>query len=348
MTITAELFDHVVGIDTHARTHTLCIVHCRTGAVVDAAEFPTTKPGLARAITWVRTRSAGRVLAAVEGTSSYGTSITAALADAGIEVAEVRPPAKMTQSHTGKSDTIDAEAAARSVLGQAVERLAQPRAGGNRAGLRVLLAARSIIDQQRTANRNALNALARTIDLGIDARHPLTNAQLREIAAWRFRRHDTSPADIARREARRLAQTVLEQTQLLADNHRQLDELAEAIAPGLQTTPGIGPVTAAILISAYSHHGRVRSEAAFATLAGVAPLPASSGNTTRYRLSRSGDRQLNRALDVIVRTRMSSDPDTKAYVARRRAEGRTNREIRRCLRRYVARAAYRQLTVTMT
>lgn len=348
MTITAELFDHVVGIDTHARSHTLCVVHCRTGAVVDAAKFPTTKPGLARAITWVRKRTTGSVLAAVEGTSSYGASITTALVDAGIAVTEVRPAARSTQAHTGKSDAIDAEAAARSVLGRDVERLAQPRTGSNRSALRVLLAARAMIDQQRTANRNALNALARTTELGLDARYALTNAQLRQIASWRIRQPVSGPLDIARREARRLAQTVLEQSRLLEDNRRELNQLAEAAAPGLQAAPGIGPVTAAILICAYSHHGRVRSEAAFASLAGVAPLPASSGNTTRHRLSRSGDRQLNRALDVIVRTRMASDKDTKTYVARRRAQGLTNREIRRCLRRYVARAAYRQLTATMT
>jgi transposase-like protein len=127
MAIVAELFDHVVGVDAHARSHTFCIIHCRTGAVVDAATFPTTKPGLARAMTWVRKRATGRLLAAVEGTSSYGTSITAAFVHAGVEVTEVRPPAKTTQANTGESDSIDAEAAARSVLGRAIERLARPR-----------------------------------------------------------------------------------------------------------------------------------------------------------------------------------------------------------------------------
>lgn len=348
MAIVAELFDHVVGIDTHARSHTLCVVHCATGAVVDTAKFPTTKPGLNRAVEWIRKRASGSLLAAVEGTSSYGASITTALVEAGITVTEVRPAAKTTRAHAGKSDTIDAEVAARSALGRDVERLAQLRIGGTRSALRVLLASRAIIDQQRTANRNALTALARTTDLGIDARYPLTNAQLRQIANWRIRQPALAPVDIARREARRLAKAVLEQTRQLADNRRDLSTLADTSAPGLQSTPGIGPVTAAILICAYSHRGRVRSEAAFASLAGVAPLPASSGNTTRHRLSRSGDRQLNRALDVIVRTRMATDATTRDYVARRRAQGLTSREIRRCLRRYVARAAFRQLTATMT
>lgn len=334
MTIVAEKFDHVVGIDTHARSHTYCVVHCRTGAVVDTAAFPTSKTGTARALTWLDKRTHGKVLAAVEGTSSYGAAVTRILFKEGFQVAEVRPTAKAAQAHSGKSDALDAEAAARSVLGRDYDKVARPRSAGTREALRVLLSSRSIIDQQRTANRNALTALLRTTDLGIDARRSLTNAQIRTIAAWRVARSQ-GPAEVvvARSEARRLATTVLEQTKLLAENHRQLESLANELAPGLQDQPGIGPVTAAIIICAYSHRGRIRSEAAFAALGGVAPLPASSGNTTRHRLSRSGDRQLNRAFDIIVRTRMSFDPTTRDYVARRSAEGRTNREIRRCLKR---------------
>lgn len=294
-------------------------------------------------------RTSGSVLAAVEGTSSYGAGITAALGEAGFDVAEVRPAARSAHAHHGKSDALDAEAAARGVLGRKFDRLAKPRQAGRRAALRVLLASRSILDQQRTANRNALLALLRGVDLGIDARKPLTDAQIRTIAAWRTSRstaqHD--PTAIARREARRLAVTVVDQGELLKQNHRELHQLAEALAPGLQDHPGVGPVTAAIIVCAYSHHGRVRSEAAFAALGGIAPLPASSGNTDRHRLSRSGDRQLNRAFDVIVRTRMSYDETTRDYVERRRGEGRSNREIRRCLKRYVCRAIFRELQAAM-
>lgn len=332
MPIVAETVEHVVGIDTHARTHTYCLLHARTAAIIDTATFPTSKAGNARAISWIQRRSHGPVLAAVEGTSSYGAGITAALLEANIDVAEVRPGARSTHAHAGKSDTLDAEAAARSVIGRDHDTLARPRQAGPRSALRVLLAARSIIDQQRTANRNALTALLRTIDLDIDARTPLTDAQVRAIAAWRTTRAAVpDAAAIVRREARRLAVTVVEQTALLKDNHRQLGTLTEQLAPGLQAVPGLGPVTAAIIVCAYSHRGRVRSEAAFAALGGIAPLPASSGNTTRHRLSRSGDRQLNRAFDIAVRSRMSYDPTTRDYVARRRAEGRSNREIRRCL-----------------
>jgi transposase len=109
------------------------------------------------------------------------------------------------------------------------------------------------------------------------------------------------------------------------------NELVNTVAPGLQDTPGVGPVTAAIIYCAYSHQGRIRSESAFANLAGVAPQPASSGNTVRHRLNRGGDRQLNRAFDIIVRTRLSYDPDTRTYAERRRTQGKSAREIRRNL-----------------
>lgn len=348
MTSVADHFEHIVGIDTHARTHTYCVIDARTGTVIDTAAFPTTKAGNSRAIGWVVRRSKGTtVLAAVEGTSSYGAGITAALTATGIEVAEIRPLSRPSRARTGKSDPIDAEAAARVVLGEDIAMLAQPRRTGDRSALRVLLAARSLMDQQRTANRNALTALLRSFELGIDARKPITDAQIATIAGWRVTR-DAGATRVFRTEAKRLATTVLEQSALLHDNHKDLAALTEALAPGLQSIPGVGPVTGAILVTSYSHHGRVRSEAAFASLGGIAPLPASSGNTTRHRLSRSGDRQLNRAVDVIVRSRLSYDPATRTYAERRRAEGLSKREIRRCLKRYVCRALYRELRTRMT
>ena len=130
----------------------------------------------------------------------------------------------------------------------------------------------------------------------------------------------------------------------LKDNNTRTTELLEAspAAPLLEET-GIGPVTAAVVYTAWSHLGRVRSEAAFATLAGVNPIPASSGNTVRHRLNRGGDRRLNSALQVATVVRMVHDPTTRAYAERRKAEGRTPREIRRCLKRYLARRLYRAL-----
>lgn len=348
MAIIAEEFEFVVGVDTHARTHTYTAVHASTGAVVDTAAFPTTSAGMNRAITWIRGRTGGeRVFAAVEGTSSYGARLTQALLAADIEVGEVRPPTRSSRAFTGKSDPIDAEAAARSVLGRPRHQVIEPRAAGTRAAVRILLASRSLLDHQRTANRNALTALLRGTDLGIDARSSLRDAQITTVAAWRTSTSIEPVSRIARVEAKRLALAIQDLTSRLAENHKELAQLTEELAPGLQSVAGVGPVTGAIIICAYSHHGRIRSEAAFAALGGVAPRPASSGNTTRHRLNRSGDRQLNRAFDVIVRTRMSFDAATKDYVARSRATGKSNREIRRNLKRYVCRSIFRQLQTIM-
>lgn len=347
MVAVTERFGFVVGIDTHARTHTYCIIDSRTGAMVDTRSFPTTAPGMQRAVSWIQRRTHGaEVLAAVEGTSSYGAGIATALLAEEIEVAEIRPLYRRSRARTGKSDPLDAEAAARTALSTDTERLAHPRRSGDRAALRVLLASRSLTDQHRTANRNALTALLRTIDVGIDARKPLTEAQIATIAAWRTGQ-DEPAHKIFREEGRRLARAIIELTKSLQQNHHALSVLTETLAPGLQSIPGVGAVTGAILVASYSHHGRVRSEAAFAALGGIAPLPASSGNTSRHRLSRSGDRQLNRAVDVVVRSRMSYDAVTCEYVERRRAEGLSKREIRRCLKRYVCRSLFRELRTRM-
>lgn len=189
--------------------------------------------------------------------------------------------------------------------------------------------------------------MIRSFDLGIDGRKSLTLTQTRQISQWRERPTDDSATATIRAEARRLAVSVLTATDQLKANHSALSRHVEELVPGLQNTLGVGPVTGAIILTAYSHPGRIRSEAAFANLAGVAPLQASSGNTIRHRLSRRGDRQLNRAIDVIARTRMTCDPETRAYIDRKTRQGRTPREIRRSLKRYIARQLFRQLGAAM-
>lgn len=206
---------------------------------------------------------------------------------------------------------------------------------------------RRAIDSRRTGDRNMLTALLRSFDLGIDARKPLTDVQVRAVAAWRARRDGYTAARTIRDEARRLAASVLDLTRQMEDNHAALTSHVNELAPGLLDIQGVGPVSAAIVLTAYSHKGRVRSEAAFAALAGAAPLPASSGNTVRHRLNRGGDRQLNRALEIIARVRMSNHSATRAYVERRLSEGKTRREIRRCLKRYIARQLFRCLSRLM-
>lgn len=197
---------------------------------------------------------------------------------------------------------------------------------------------------ERTATINALTALLRTVALGIDARSRLTSSQIGQVLSWRARTTDDIATATARSEAIRLAKRVHSLDAELSANQHQMKAMLEASpAAPLLEEPGIGPITAAVAYTAWSHPGRVRSEAAFACLAGVNPIPASSGNTTRHRLNRGGDRRLNRALHMATVSRMQHDPDTRAYVERRQAQGRTRKEIRRCLKRYLARQLYRAL-----
>ena len=286
-----------------------------------------------------------RRLVAVEGTNSYGAGITRTLTMANVPVVEARPPKWASRAGRGKSDVIDAEAAARSVLGKDTSMLIWPRAGKLRSALRVLLTARRSMNSQRTADRNALTALVRTIDIGIDARRPLTDTQVALVAGWCIRPSDDVEQATARAVATRLARNVLTLSDRLEENMASLQRHVQELTPPLMDAPGVGPVTAAVFITVYSHPGRVRSEAA---LAGAAPIPASSGNTVRYRFSRHGDRQLNSAFEIVARARLAFDPNTRAYHQRRLAEGKTPREIRRLLKRYIARQIYRQLNTAMT
>lgn len=349
MTTVREHYTNIVGVDTHARTNTYAILVAATGQVTDTATFPTSPPGLKRAIAWIDRRSEpGKTLVAIEGTNSYGSGLTRVLRSTELDLCEVRPPRRASHAGRGKPDEIDALAAARTVLGEQVEALAEPRSGGNREALRILLNARNAMVRQDTADRLMLMSLLRTMDLGIDARHALTDEQILLVSRWRARREDDLSITIARSEAKRLAAAILQFHAQLASNHRQLQDVVGAMAAGLLDLSGVGPVSAAQVLISYSHHGRVRSEAAFAALAGVNPIPASSGNTTRHRLNRHGDRQLNRALYTIARSRMLYDPATIAYVERRTSEGKTLREIRRCIKRFIARQLFRRLQILLT
>ncbi len=237
---------------------------------------------------------------------------------------------------------MDAVRIARSVLGVDVTRLRRPRATGQRVALRVLTVAREEMVAERTRAINALTALLRTVDLGLDVRKALPHSQFKSIAAWRDRKEDPVVAT-CRQEAIRLAKRIVALDGELVDNRKNLDSLVEDLAPELCQLPGVGSVVAACVLTAWSHPGRVRSEAAFAALAGTCPIPASSGKTLRHRLNRGGDRRLNRALTTVVIVRMRTHAPTRAYVARRRAEGRTTKEIMRSLKRYITRQLYRTL-----
>jgi hypothetical protein len=346
MTIVAHAHPFVIGVDTHARTHTLAVLVAATGELVATEQFPATDAGLDRAVAWAARRTDGELttLWVIEGIATYGAHLASAVNRAGFEVVEAARMDARSHRGTGKSDPLDARRIAAAVLSLEPEQLRRPRSDdGMRAALQVLVTARAHMTAERTATVNALTALLRVAALGIDARKPLTTSQIGEVARWRTRVEGLATIT-ARAEAVRLAKRVVDLNEELTANQAQMIDLIRASkAAVLLEKTGIGPVTVAVVYTAWSHAGRVRSEAAFAALAGVNPIPASSGNTTRHRLNRGGDRRLNRALHMAVVTRMTHDPETRVYVERRRAEGRTTKEIRRCLKRYLARHLYRTL-----
>jgi transposase len=346
MPTVAHIHQFVIGVDTHARSHALAILAAPHGEQIDSAQFPTTHAGITRAVDWVARRTGGdlNALWVVEGVGSYGAQLAQAVAQAGYKVVEAARMNARANRGIGKSDPLDALRIAAAVLPLDVAELRHPRRDeGERAALRVLVAARDHMTAERTACINALIMLLRTVQLGVDARKPLTVTQIAEVARWRTRAEDVATAT-ARAEAVRVAKRTVAVNEELAENNDRMRTLVLATpAADLLNKAGIGPVTAAVAVTAWSHAGRVRSEAAFACLAGVNPIPASSGNTIRHRLNRGGDRRLNRALHMATVTRMRMDPETRAYVERRRAEGRSTREIRRCLKRYLARRIYRHL-----
>jgi transposase len=346
----ADLVDAVVGVDTHRDTHEAEIAN-PTGSPIATLTIGNDSAGFAVLLQWIVQHAPGpRVAVAVEGTRSYGIGLARALAAAGLMVLECEQPQRGQRRGKGKSDPIDAHLAVLTVLRLDAERVPKMRADGDREALRILLAARQDIVTAATAQTNRLRAL---LLAGEDAdrhlaRSTLTDATLTALARRRLH-SDASRADAIRQaEIRRLALALRDADRHLKDNRKQLQAVVDDLAPGLTDHYGIGPVSAAQAVVSFSHPGRCPNEAAFAALAGTSPLPASSGRTVRHRLNRGGDRALNRSLHTIALTRIRSCPRTRAYVARRTAEGKSSRDIRRCLKRYIARELYRTLTQSMT
>lgn len=345
MSIVSQTHPYVVGVDTHARKHVYTIL-ATTGALVDTAEFPNTPAGIARTIAWVarRTDADADVLWVIEGAASYGAALAAALISDGYPVAEAPRMETKHRYGIGKSDSLDSHRIATTTLSLPVDKLRRPRLNdGVRQAVRILLTARSAMAHDHNRTINALTGLVRSNNLGIDARATLKRAQIVQIAAWR-RRNEELSRSVARAEAIRLAKRAIDLEAQLANNQRQLAELIQlSEAAPLVDEPGIGVITAAKCLTVWSHHGRIRTEAEFASIAGVNPIPASSGNTTRHRLNRGGDRSLNSALHMVAISKMTTDPETRDYVAKRPADGKTDREIRRCLKRYIARRIFKLL-----
>jgi len=345
MPMLAELVDVVIGVDTHKHTHTAAVVSAGTGAVVEMTTVPTDPEGYAGLVE-LADRHPGRRVWAIEGTGSYGAGLTRHLRGGGEEVLELDRPKRPPRRMGAKSDELDAVRTARDALAR--EHNASPRQGPERAALAVLLAARrSAVDAAKVAHVQ-LHALIcsapeplRAKFRGQGPRQILsTAAALRVSAKWDLETATYAGVlrDLARRRNTMAAEAKTHEKAILVIVKRWRPDLLEQF--------GVGPIVAATVLCAWSHSGRCRNEAAFAKLAGVAPIPASTGLTDRFRLNPFGDRQLNRALHVIVMHRLRRDPTTRAYAQRRRAEGKSDREIKRCLKRYIARQLYRQLETT--
>jgi transposase len=342
MAMLADLVELVIGVDTHKHTHTAAVVSATTGAVLAQATVAATPAGY-RQLLALADQQPGQRLWAIEGTGGYGAGLTRFLHAQAEQVVELDRPKRAPRRHGAKSDPLDATRAAREALGR--DQLAQPRAAGHRAALQVRLTTRRSAVQAATDAQRQLHALVVAApDLLRGRLGGLTTRQL-VSACGRLRQRAAWDAETAATAAslRALARRIQVLDTEIAEHTRAITTLVRAWRPELLTPCGVGPIVAAIVLCAWSHPGRCGSDAAFAMLAGAAPIPASSGQTVRVRLNRSGDGHLNQALHLIVLTRLRYDPATRAYAQRRRAEGKTNREIRRCLVRYVARQLYRLL-----
>lgn len=342
MTMLAEVVDVVIGVDTHKHTHTAAVTVASTGAAVAELTVDTDPDGYAELVALADGHSGLRAWS-IEGTGGYGAGLARHLAERGELVIELDRPNRPARRNGAKSDPLDAVRAGREALTR--EHLAQPRAGGERAALAVLLAARrSAVDASTVAQRQLHSLVVAAPETLRDRfRGQSTPAMITTAAAVRVNGswdiETTTYATVLRDLGRRIKAMQAE----AAKHEKAILAAIKSWRPDLLDEQGVGPIVAATILCAWSHPGRFRDEAAFANLAGVAPIPASSGLTTRYRLNRCGDRQLNRALHVVVLSRLRYDPATRAYAERRRAEGKTDREIKRCLKRYAARQLFRLL-----
>jgi transposase len=320
-----------IGVDTHREVH-VAVACDRLGGQLDVCEIGADSDGYGRLLVWAQ--SLGQPAFAIEGSGSYGAGLAAFLTAAGAEVWECERPHRRDRRR-GKSDLIDAALAARRLVSG--DGLSVPRRGGQqREQLRLLLLERRGVVQARTAALNQLHAAALTPTLPERLRalrgDQLVRACLRLTAA---------PVEqaVVRRLARRIRQLEAE----LADLDGELHACVTVCAPQLTSECGVGPICAAQLLVSSGDPSRMRSEAAFAALAGTSPVDASSGRQRRHRLNRGGDRQLNRALHVIALTRIRHHEPTRGYYTRLLATGKTDREARRCVKRALARHFYRQL-----
>lgn len=342
MSMLAGQVDYVIGVDTHRDTNTAAVVTA-AGAVVEQHQCTTDAMGYRRVVAFADEHAFGRRVWAIEGTGSFGSGLTTHLLEHGEWVVEIDRPARPARRNGAKTDELDAVRAAREALTR--DHLTAPRARGDREAMRVMLTARQGAIVARTKAIGQLKALIVNAPEALreQLRRGTTDQQLDKCARLRTLPGHSLEHRATVRAIRAVARRALFLEAEAAEHESELEQLVSAACPELLGKPGVGAITAAQFLVSWSHRGRIRNEAAFAALGGAAPIPASSGQTVRHRLNRSGDRQLNRALHTVALSRLQHHPETRAYAARRTAEGKTTRDIKRCLKRAIAREIYRLL-----
>jgi transposase len=341
------------GVDTHKRTHYAAVID-EHGRLLGHQQFPASDPGYQQLLAWMRGH--GRIDAiGVESTGSFGASLTRALSAAGQRVVEVNRPNRLARRMDGKSDRLDAEQVARAVLGQTSTAVPKAKSGMVEV-IRTLRVTRGSAVKARTQAFNTLWGIMIGApsplrdELVVLGKRTLVNRCLRLrpetddllVLAGDPARLLTAGVKTSLRDLARRWKALDDEIKAL---NRQLAALVQAAAPALVELHGVGVELAGqFLVTTGDNAGRIRNEAAFAKLCGVAPQPASSGRTTgRHRLSRGGDRAANSALYIITIVRMRHHQPTRDYVERRTGEGLSKREIIRCLKRYIAREIYANL-----
>lgn len=329
------------GVDTHKDVHHAAVVDHLGRPVADRA-FTADPTGYRQLLTWITNCGIVAVIG-IEGTGTYGAALAVAAADAGITVVEVDRPDRKARRSNGKSDPVDAYAAATAALtGRAVT--APKERDGEVESIRLLHTARRSAVKARAEAVTTLKAMIVSVPAALrEQLRALPDAALLRTCA-RLRPYSgagDSVASTAKVALRSIARRILGLSVEIKDFDAELARRVRAVAPELLALSGVGIESAAqLLITVGGNRGRITSEAAFANLCGVAPRQASSGKTVRHRLNRGGDRQANRALHTIVRSRLQHDSRTRQYYERRTAEGKTGREISRCLKRAVAREVF--------
>jgi transposase len=335
----------VLGVDTHKDAHVAAVLSAM-GVLLATSSFPATAAGYRQLLTWAR--GAGPVhRAGVECTGSYGAALARYLHAEGVAVIEVNRSDRGERRRRGKTDTLDAEAAARAVLSGRATAIAKS-ADGQVEMMRMFKLAKASAIKSRGQAINQLKAVLIRADPALrESMTGLGNPALFRRCAGLSPADPSDPASAAAFTLRLLARRIAELTGEIDELNARIAAAVKACAPQLLQRYGVGPDTAAALLLAAGDNQRLTSEASFAALCGVSPIEASSGKTHRRRLNRGGDRQANSALYTIAIARLRWDSRTQHYIKRRVAEGKTRREAIRCLKRYICRELYRDITTTM-